>query len=418
MRSNGYMANVALGVATFGFIISYPFSYSMYGGMINSGFWAAMIGGLADWFTVTALFRKPLGFSYRTAVIPKNREKIFNDLINFVEKDLLNKSNILNTLSRYDMAELLIRYMEEQDGKESSKKITQQIIQDILKQIDANDIGQLFENLIKDNVNQVKISPIVAQTLDWTVKNGFDEKIINFLLDELIKAVGHGEARLLLSKQFAAVIKVYQQDMERRKFLSFLLDISPDKLADMAQSELIKYLDALKNPSHPLRNRLKVWIADIVVQLNTNGDFQNKVENWKNEIITTKFDIAGWLTRYIKFLREEALTTYTGEQEHWMYETDKVIDKLVDSFKENPDQKKSFDLWVKNKIEVAIDEYHKHLSIMVRERLEEFTEAHLVEFIETKVGDSLQMIRINGSVVGGVAGIALYFLTYWLERLW
>lgn len=418
MRSNRYMATVALGVATFGFIVSYPFSYSMYGGMINSGFWAAMIGGLADWFTVTALFRRPLGFPYRTAVIPKNREKIYNDLINFVEKDLLNKTNILNTLSSYDMAELLIRYMEEQDGKESSKKITQQIIQDIVKQIEANDIGQLFENLIKDNVNQVKISPIVAQTLDWTVKNGFDEKIINFLLDEVIKAVGHEETRLVLSKQFTAVIKVYQQDMERRKFLSFLLDISPDKLADMAQSELIKHFYALKNPTHPLRNRLKVWIADLFVQLNTNGDFQNKVENWKNEIITTKFDIAGWITRYIKFLRKEALTTSTGEQEHWTYNADKVIDKLVDSFKENPEQKKSFDLWVKTKIEFAIDEYHKHLSIMVRERLEEFTDANLVEFIEIKVGESLQMIRINGSLVGGFAGIILYFFTYWLERLW
>jgi len=417
MRSTRYKAAVALGLATAGFITSYPYSVSFYGGMINSGCWAAMVGGLADWFAVTALFRKPLGFSYRTAIIPRNRERIFNDLITFIEKDLLTKDNILKTLSHYDVAELLIRYLEEHQGKQGAKEIAQRVIQDVWGRLDANDFGRMIEDLIKDHASRVKISPVLAETLEWAVKNGYDERIIDFVLDELLRVVGDSEKRAVLSGLFEAVKGEYERGMKRNKFVSWLLDISSDKLVDIARDKLIEYLQDLKNPSHPLRSKLKEWIVDIIAQLKANREFQEKVETWKSEVIHTKLSIRYQIGHYVRYLRQTT-NTLSEEKDSGIQNLNSVIDQWVDNFKESSNQKSAFDSWVKHKLETFIDQYHNHVSIIVRERLGEFTDELLVEFIETKVGDDLQMIRINGSLVGGLVGILLYFLTYGLERLW
>lgn len=417
MGNTRYKAAVALGLATAGFITSYPYSASFYGGMINSGCWAAMVGGLADWFAVTALFRKPLGFSYRTAIIPRNRERIFNDLITFVEKDLLTKDNILRTLSHYDVAELLIRYLEEHQGKQGAKEIAHKITQDILGRLDANDFGRVIEDLIKDHASRVQLSPVLVQALEWAVKNGYDERIIDFILDELIRIAGQSETRSVLSSMFAEMKEVYKPEMKRHKFVSWLLDVSADNLADLAQHKLTAYLQDIKNPSHPLRNKLKAWIADIIIRLKTDEEFQEKVETWKNEVVRTKLNIRYQIGHYVRYLRQVAATS-SGEKENGMQNMDKAIDQWIERFKENPDQKAAFDEWVKNKIEAFVDQYHSHVSIIVKDRLGELSDELLVEFIETKVGDDLQMIRINGSLVGGLVGILLYFLTYWLERLW
>ena len=81
---NSYKATILLVIVAIGFFLTYPFNNTFAGGLLSSVFGAAMIGGLADWFGVSALFRKPLGIPFKTEIIPRNREKIFNALSDMV----------------------------------------------------------------------------------------------------------------------------------------------------------------------------------------------------------------------------------------------------------------------------------------------------------------------------------------------
>lgn len=415
MKSTRYKATAALGLATTGFLASYPFSAGFYGGMLNSGCWAAMVGGLADWFAVTALFRKPLGFSYRTAIIPRNRERIFNDLIAFVEQDLLTKDNILNTLSHYNVAELLIRFLEEHQGKQGAKEIAHKVTQDVLALLDANEFGRVIEDMAKEHASRVQLFPAMVQTLEWTVKNGYEEKVIDFLLDEFTRIVEQAETRRVLEGLFIQVKETYRQGTQSHKLAAWLLDMSAEHFVGAAQTRIAAFLQSLKEPGHPLRGKLKTWIDDMIAQLKDNSTFREKVEDWKAEVIRTKLSIRYQVGHYLRYLRQTAAEPGDDKIPENL---DKAIDGWVDKFKADAGQQAAFDAWVKNKLEAAVDKYHDQVSIIVKERLAELTDELLVEFIEGKVGDDLQMIRINGSLVGGLVGVLLYVFTYWLERLW
>lgn len=415
MTNIRYGATAVLGLVTAGYFASYPYSAQFYGGMINSGCWAAMVGGLADWFAVTALFRKPLGFPYRTAIIPQNRERIFKELVVFVEDDLLTTDNILHTLSRYGGASgLLIRYLEESPGKQHSRQMLHTVLQLGLRQVDGRIAGRLLAELLQQHAGRISVSPITARALDWTIQQGYDEQIINFLLDELDRIVGQRENRKILRGLFTEVGKEYERGTKRHKFVSWLLDLLSDRLVDSAEAKIHKTLRELKQSDHPLRYKLKAWLADLIVQMEDDGEIKKRLEDWKNDCIHNKLELEPQLSRYACYILESAVNS----AEYWGKYVDQVLDALIGEFKNTPAQRAVFDLWVTKQLDAYNRQYRSQVASMVRDQLQQFTDERLIEFIEGKVGDDLQVIRINGSLMGGIVGMLLFTLTYWLERLW
>lgn len=105
--------------------------------MLNHGFLAALIGGLADWFAVTALFRKPLGFiSYRTEILPRNRERIMDELVKFIGRDLLNPEYIINNIKNYNMAMMVVEYAQ-RGGKEKAKVALKELVMQVINSLDT-----------------------------------------------------------------------------------------------------------------------------------------------------------------------------------------------------------------------------------------------------------------------------------------
>ena len=112
-------ANLALAISIGGFLATFPvMDTGFVGGILHNGFLAASIGGLADWFAVTALFRKPLGISYRTDIIRRNRKRITEALVDYAADDLLSPENVMTVLEKEDTAAMAAAYLKERGGKE------------------------------------------------------------------------------------------------------------------------------------------------------------------------------------------------------------------------------------------------------------------------------------------------------------
>ena len=112
------MAGTALGISLLGAASTAPISTgSFLGGLVHHGFLAASIGGLADWFAVTALFRKPLGISYRTEILTRNRQRIMQAVVDFAGNDLLNEDNIMQYVEQKNLSEMLVTYLESNERK-------------------------------------------------------------------------------------------------------------------------------------------------------------------------------------------------------------------------------------------------------------------------------------------------------------
>ena len=417
-KSNHYKATVTLAIVTLGFLISYPFHATFAGGLLESLFSAAMIGGLADWFAISALFRKPLGIPWRTEIIPRNRDKIFNTIIDMAENELLTKDNLKKKLESYNISDLIVKYLTEHGGDQNIKNILNRIVQDISQKISPEDIGKFLEDLLKNNAVKIKLSPLIAEVVEWSLKNNYDEKVINFFLSELISIAGQRQTKIQIENLYHNVRTYYEQGMIRRKIVNdliicFMLRIPHDVVADFLQQELLKFLNDLKTPSHAWRKKLKIRIQNMVLALKKDDALIKKLEYWKVRQIEQNFSIRHTITVFVKaFL--EASATSQGEVLAWSNWTDIQIDKLVKDFKNDQIMRQKVDIFIKTAIKKWIDRQHNQIGWIIKESLGRFTSDMLIDFVETRAGNDLQMIRINGSVVGGLVGMLIFLLTFWM----
>jgi|OM-RGC.v1.002853424 uncharacterized membrane-anchored protein YjiN (DUF445 family) len=417
-KNNYHKASITLAVVTVGFLISFPFRSSFAGGLLESLFGAAMIGGLADWFAVSALFRKPLGIPWRTEIIPKNRDKIFNTLIDMAENELLTRDNIKKRLAGYNISDLLIRYITEYGGNKNIKVILNRIIRDIWVNINPEDTGKYLEDLLKENALKIKLSPLLLEVVEWSLKNGYDEKVIDYFLDELIRICGHRQMKIMILNLYCNFRKLYEQGLLRRKvaneiILSFILRLPPEIIADYLQAELLKFLKEIKEPASFWRDKIKVRIQAILLNLKQDTRIINKLEAWKINQIEQNLHIQNAVVAFIRALREEAAAAQDKTWQLYSW-TDGYIDRLIKNFKKDYVKQDRLNEVVKSALNNWIDRQHKQIGIIIKESLNRFSGYLLVEFIENRVGNDLQMIRINGSVVGGLTGVLIFLLTFWM----
>lgn len=413
---NQYKATIILIIVSIGVLITYPFHNSFIGGLLSSGFIASMIGGFADWFGVTALFRKPLGVSFRTEIIPKNREKIFNALSDMVGQELLTKETLKKLLSNHSIAALLIKFLIEKNEKEAIKKIAHKIIEDILYKVDSKEIAQMIDKLVKDNLAKIELFYFIEAAVKISKKNGYDDKLINFIIEELIKLTKYEQIKALIAELVKETIKSYENGSKRRKFTNkivfdMILRISPEDISIIIQGKVVDYLVELKDLEHPTRYKLNEWIDEKFHELKEDTKIQDKLEKWKLEQINEKLDISKFVEDFISKYKS---VENSKEFLELINTVDDKLDKIIDAFDKNESWQEKFDAYSKQAMLEFVDKNHSKIAGLVRENLDKYSNEMLVQLIESKAGDDLQMIRINGSVVGGLVGLIIYVLTFWI----
>jgi uncharacterized membrane-anchored protein YjiN (DUF445 family) len=440
-KKNHYKATVILGIVSAGFLATYPYQTSFVGGLFYSGFRAAMIGGLADWFAVTALFRKPLGISsskyIRTDIIPNKRKYILSTLVDMVENELLTKENLKNKLKEIDIPEVIIRFVNEQNGKEDITKILQNIIKDVLNNVDSDDVAKFIEDLVKERATKIKISPLIVEIIESSIKHGYDKRITLFVIDEIIRLAKHTEMNKLIKSLLMEAKDSYEGGKLLRKLLDKLL-LSPSKIntvTDDIQKYLVQFLEEMKDPNHSVRKYLQGKIHELVMNLKYDEKLSNKIENWKEEKIKSYIKFQVPISNFLNSFREKMNVVDNKEQAEsflfdaykevaataeidplflWIERVEDYIENFTNKFKSNLEQRAKLDMIVKKPAVKWIDEKHSLIGKMVKDSLDKFSNDMLIDFIERKAGNDLQLIRINGSLVGGIAGILIYLFTFWV----
>jgi len=412
MSGNKNKATFILAVVSIGFFISYPFQHTFGGGLLAGGFGAAMIGGLADWFAVSALFRRPLGIPFRTAIVPRNREKIFQALVYMVENQLLMKENIKSRLSEWDIAATLVKVMLEHGGKSVVKRMFYSFIRDMIAQVKPQQLGEIIDEVVKNTVYKTPTALYMINGAEWLIKNSYDDKLINFLLKQCMLLIDHKQAQILFGQCFIAARQRYEQGMKRRKFFNQFLHVSAEEVGAFGQKALLAGLLAMQDEGHSLRKKFKIWLQAWLIAKRTDGVFQQKSEEWLHQLLN-QTDFAQYIASYIADFCADALVN-NRQTVKWLEMLINQFDKMIAELAHNEQERGKFDQVVKNMLNQWLDTYHDEIGKIVMESLNKFTNVMLVDFIENKIGNDLQMIRINGSVVGGLVGMVLYIMTFWL----
>lgn len=418
-------------------------------GLLNHGFLAATIGGLADWFGVTALFRKPLGvISFHTEILRKNRVRIMDAIVEFVGTDLLNTKNIMETVNDENAAQLLIDFFEQNKGRAKMKSLVREILEELFSELDTQKISRNVATILKDEIKNLDAQKLFDAVLKVITSEKHSRRILITLLDTGHKILQSPHMQAEILNKITELREAYEGDSAGRALVLSSMDLTDEKILKILNETVEKKIsDAEKilNTTGSLVDAETANAADEMIK--TFGGFVNSAAGSLNtkkfldnlkDLFLQKFDaesfIKTWLDIYVKgetdprilekVRRQQAANPKTSlivqverKPVIWREAADYFVDAKIDEFIKDTELQKKFDKLIKDFIEGLLEEYREQIPKMIRERLDKFNDDELTEFVEGHVADDLQMIRINGSVCGAFVGMFLFIVSQIIEHL-
>lgn len=373
-------------------ILTYPYRQGLWMGFLHHGMLAAVIGGLADWYAVTALFRRPLGISWRTEIIVRNRERIFDAVQTYVCDDLLNIEHLQQEVKKLPVLQLLMRYLYDSNGKEKMDNLlclwAEVFIEQLQIQSFATCLGTWLDEMQAELKVQNSISRAVVKLLDGRDKDILLEELVSQIEKILYEPVFMENLESLT----AAVKAEYAACLLPRQVILQAFDVSAKDLAGIIQKECLAGLGKLREPSHPLKQQFEnniIFYAKHWVKQQCSDDPAHLADQIESSI------------RHVLMHLKGKIPVYIPKWTKWYLERLHKEKDLAESLEAN----------IKRLLHAWISQNHYRIRQLVEARLETFSDREFAAFVEKKVKDDLQVIRINGSVVGAIAGMVLHVVT-------
>ena len=370
------------------------------GGMVHNGFLAATIGGLADWFAITALFRKPLGISYRTEIIIRNRQRIMQAVVDFAANDLLATENIMKFVNQQDLGEFLTIFVRKY-GQEKLMPHVEKIAVQMEQEMSAEAMAKLMAPHMKNMLTDELLESMAGEMLSGLSHEEQSKRLLYVLAEGLEQLLKDQKLKQLLAEYMEELLTEYGNAVTSRAFVIGLLGLSGNNLADQLSDKIAHWLsDLSKNPAREAK--AVDWLSDKLKQLSQKDNVVQLLAQMMGEKLTEEK-----LQAVLQDVLENLLSKGALSRQLVAW-----AEGCLAQFLENSAWQQQADGWLKKWLADELGKHHDIITHMIEERLGQLSDKELVEFTEAKVADDLQMIRINGSVIGSLVGMGLYAIVY------
>lgn len=404
-------ANLALGISAAGFLGTFAAGGSSFAvGLFHHGFLAATIGGLADWFAVTALFHKPLGISYRTDVLRRNRQRLMDAIVTFASEDLLSTQNIMSVIRTQDTAGLLVDYLEHRGGREGVVEVVDAVVLKIVNDLDSKSIAKELAPAVREGLGGLALENILLELVRMLGEERHAKRILHSVLSIGEQVLASPAMQQVLLDNIKVLRKEYEGESAGRAFVLSALGLDDKELLNIFNEKARQGLSGLLSEQTESYGRLKAGFESMAMAFSRDESLRHALAAWKEHCLQ-EVNIEGLLERWID-------TSLKGENPFWLPSLHAFVEKRIDDFVASKAWQHRFDKLMKDFLESELTKHHELIPGLIRERLDEFSDDDLVHFVEDKVQDDLQMIRINGSIVGSLVGMGLYLLVWAAERVW
>ncbi|MDD4803299.1 MAG: DUF445 family protein [Syntrophomonas sp.] len=417
MKRMHVIATLMLILALIGSIILWPYRGSFIGGLLFAACEASLVGALADWFAVVALFRHPLGLKFipHTAIIPNNRERITEGIVKIVEEDWLSLDFIKQKIINYQLIDRLAAILQTEEGCRGLNRIVQSVVTNTLKNINPKDAAGFAHQLIAENIQELKISPLLVERMEVSVKKMYGDDVIQFFLRWAVAATQKEEFQLIIKRTLKKAANDYSQNGNflRRlgKGLGESLDVfNYDEASEALSKRINSSLIEMKNPSNKFYVRLKAEMENLRIADPDSAAVM--LSELLQKIINTDAGVA--VTEDVLSAIQMQLISDADEEKPVIRFITNMIIEQVNIIRSDQARKDYLESWLKSELLDFLEHYHGVIGRIVREKLHNLNDLGLVKSLEDKVGDDLQWIRINGTVIGALVGILLYLARYWL----
>jgi uncharacterized membrane-anchored protein YjiN (DUF445 family) len=365
---------------------------------------AAMIGALADWFAVVALFRHPLGLPIpHTAIIVANKDRLGAQLARFLGEHFLAAEHVQPTLARWDMAGALGQWLARPEAARRVGQWLQQATPALLGALDQTPARQWVAQLAQRLLREVDLATLGGQALAALTAHGHHQQWLNGLLQQLSGWAGQEAVQEKLTDAIARELKelkyVGLDQMAARLATRKLVAALTRTLAEVAA-----------DPDHELRHRFDGWMTESINRLQTDPDWQARVALWRDAWLAQpqwKAPIEAWWHELMGTLRADAVKPESALGER--------IASVVQAAGQQLLADATLRTWLNTQAQQVLlrllDSSRETIVGFVAQRVQAWDAHDMSRTLENNIGRDLQFIRINGTLVGALVGLLLHALT-------
>lgn len=359
---------------------------------------AAMVGGLADWFAVTALFRHPLGLPIpHTAIIPRNKDRIGATLAQFLKDNFLTPAVVARRMRHMDVAAAAGRFLADPDhgGAGRLREGASRLLADILDALDDDRLGGMAKGAIASRIRTLEVSPLLGQSLEAAMAEGRHIPLLDGIINRAALIVTSNEE----------IIRDMVHERAGRILRWTGLD---ENVADALITGLNKLLyDMADFPDHPLRIRVNEMLADLGYDLQHDREMQAKVARLKEEIVENPA-MQRWIDGLWEQARAALLRAARDPDKTMAGKFGEALRQLGTTLQQDDSLRDTINRFARRATVGATASYGDSIVRLVSDTVRGWDASRVTDRVENAVGRDLQYIRINGTLVGGLVGLGLH----------
>jgi uncharacterized membrane-anchored protein YjiN (DUF445 family) len=359
---------------------------------------AGMVGALADWFAVTALFYHPLGIPIpHTNLIENSKKKIGDNLGNFVVENFLNPMAIRPYIQRLHFSDYATQWLSNATNIDVLVRETSWLLKDIIQSADENVVTKLITGKSKQLLNDVKLNEALSGSLQIIMERGDHERLLNFVITKVKEYINSNEEL------------VRRKVKEESHFLipNFVDNIIAAKLTN----GMAKYLNEIeKDPQHKIRSDFNEQLKNFIEEIKHSPQWQEDLKEVKDSLLSSD-KISQYSASVWKALRLGIVHDLSVPDSGMKNYIRKTILELVQNLQKDFNLRNKTDKWIRYNAYRYILRNRDEVATLISNTIGTWESKALSNKLELEVGKDLQFIRINGTLVGGLMGLLIYTLT-------
>jgi uncharacterized membrane-anchored protein YjiN (DUF445 family) len=359
---------------------------------------AAMIGGLADWYAVVALFKRPLGLPIpHTAIIPANQDRIADNLGHFIERNFLAPGPVEQKLREVDFASLVADWLADPQRAEGLSRFVARLVPQTVSAIEGSGLKSFIAQRMVSQIEKVQIAPLAAELLTAFTDDRRHQK----MFDEIIKVFG----KFLSDEDALAAIRDKIRDELPSLAKLFRADAYLLKKIVASAGSLLEEVKA--DPDHPMRAEFDRFVVGFVEKLRTSKAYGKRVEKLKRDFLARPelHELAQDMWESLRsFIEQDAKSEASTIRKH-------LASLFVDVGRQlaaDPSIRADMNAGFVVALGSFVESQKSGVSKFIAEQVKSWDLGQLTHLIEINVGRDLQFIRFNGMIIGGLAGLALH----------
>ncbi len=363
---------------------------------------AAMVGALADWFAVTALFHHPLGLPIpHTNLIERGKQAIGNNLGSFVVSNFLTPATIRPYLGKISVSAPAAQWLSKDKNKRLLITEGGHLLKDILNKMDNATVARFLARKGRGLLDEFKLNTIAASALQYFLDKGGHQQLITLLAGKLKAFIQENE-------------DVVRERVKKESYF-FIPSFVDNKLAAKITSGLSGYLDEIANDkNHRLRADLTTQLYAFVESLRTDEEWAAQFRSLSSHLLAPEkleeYAASAWQS-----LKETMHRELSNERSAFSKYLSRNINELAQNLRDNPALQQKIDGWIRHTAYRYILRNGAQVAALISNTVGNWQGRELSRKLELEVGKDLQYIRINGTLVGGLVGLLIYALTEWFH---